>query len=134
MKRGPVKGIKSLKRNFEEYQRCVNMPSNSRATPSRVCDWYYAPTLKMVGASRFIGYDGMTCELYNSKDIELNGGDTQRYLQKWFDPLEKDDPSYSTAWELAEVLSKERSKEGTILRKARFYILKQQYDSEIRDC
>ena len=130
MKLGPVEGIKSLKRNFEEYQRCVNMPSNTRATPSKVQEWYYAPALEKVGGSRFIGYEGMTCKRYNSEDIVLNGGDTQRYLQKWFDTLKKDDLRYSKAWNLAKALSKN----DHVHASACFYVLKKCFDSEMKNC
>ena len=131
MKLGKVKGIKSLGKNFREYQRCVNMP-NTIVTPSRVRAWYYAPALNMVGASRFIGYEGMTCKLYNNKGVEIDGRETERWLQAsgWFEPLGKKNQRYSEARKLAEALSKNRK----VFPGARFNMLKPQFDSEIRDC
>ena len=130
MELGKVKEIPSLKKNFIEYQKCVKMP-DTIVTPSGVQNWYYAPVpLNMVGAARFIAYEGMTCKRY--KNVDLHGGKAQRWLQEtgWFDTLEENDPRYSEARCLAKALSKS----GSVRASAHFYVLKKRFDLEMKNC
>jgi hypothetical protein len=123
-----VNTIAELVTNVCEYQKAVQQ--SSRVTPSRVIAWYYIPALDMVGASRFIGYKGMTAAIYDQSE-EVHGGVTEAHLQKkgWFRPLQKGEAYYTRAYHLAAPLDKQ----GRVNSHARFNVLKDAYDEQVKN-
>jgi hypothetical protein len=119
----------SLADNVREYQIAAKK-RDARVTPNLVRSWYYIPALDMVGGSRFIGYKGMTAELYDRDDIYIDGRETEPHLQStgWFAPLNPGDPKYTRAVALAESLSRT----GKIWLTARFHVLKERYNSQVK--
>jgi len=83
----------------------------------------------MVGPSKFIGYAGMTAERYH-EGWGINGGTTEGHFAKkgWFRELTPSDPRYGVAERLADQLCPS----GHHQRKAKFRILKDEYDKEVR--
>jgi hypothetical protein len=122
-----VSSRSALLKNVKEYQLAV-LSKSGRIKPSIVRRWYYFPELNMIAASRFIGYEGMTAEIYDGilsykiRDT-IDGGQTQDHLQKtgWFEPLDKDSPEYSAAYRLADKLIKSTSMKS-VSPWANFYI------------
>ena len=123
----PVIDLKSLVSNVREYQRAV-VRTGTRINPRLVRAWYYVPSLDMVAASRFIGYEGMTGELYDESGV--SGSKTEAYLKShgWFQELEPGSSSYHSARGLAESLCSP----GDINPKARFSVLREEYDERVR--
>jgi|GEM_PF-4469062 len=124
-----VKTLNELVENVRQYQRAVKDPY-ARTIPSLVRAWYYIPSLDMVGASRFIGYRGMTSEGYEESKGVVDGKITEPHLQEtgWFRQLAKADPLYAHAKSLAEALSPT----GRLFPTARFYVLKSVYDEQVK--
>lgn len=122
-----VDTIKELVANVREYQKAVQ--HSGRVTPSLVRAWYYFPTLHMVGASRFIGYKGMTAERYDQSP-EVDGKVTEPHLQAkgWFRQLQESQPQYFYARSLATSLDRQ----GRVNLRARFHMLEDAYDEEVR--
>jgi hypothetical protein len=79
--------------------------------------WYYIPELNMVGPSKFIGYKGMTSDIYLG-NRETDGRDTEPVLSRWFNILSTDTPEYSYVENMVEKLLSRYGK--TLNRKARF--------------
>ncbi len=121
-----VNTVEGLVTNVKEYQKAVRV--SNRITPSLVKDWYYIPTLDMVGASRFIGYKDMTAVCYDQSKT-VDGKETEPHLHKkaWFRQLEEGEPYYNRAYQLAESLDKK----GRVYKDARFYLLKDIYDKQV---
>ena len=124
-----VKTIEQLVRNMKEYQKAVRV--SNKITPSLVRAWYYIPALDMVGASRFIGYKDMTSVRYDQSK-EIDGRQTEPHLQEkaWFRQLQVGEPYYARAYQLAESLDKKGK--GRVYKDARFYVLKDIYDKQLR--
>lgn len=120
--------IEQLRDNVLEYQKVVR-EHPEYVYPGRVPDWYYIPALDMVGPSKFIGYAGMKGKRY-SDGWSLYGGTTENHLasKEWFVELTPRDPEYATAERLADKLCPSRRHR----RGARFRILKDEYDKEVR--
>jgi len=132
-----VDTFEELVANVKEYQKAVEAaqrPHRRRRsiTPSAVHAWYYIPACNMVGASRFIGHKGMTkrmtLELYENSNVD--GGKTERHLQKtgWFRLLKEYEPEYKHARSLSESLCST----GRLHHSARFNVLKETYDEQVR--
>ncbi len=120
-----VQTREGLLRNAREYQRAVGQASAS-IKPSQVLRWYYFPKERVVGASRFIGYEGMTAELYDEilegNGMTINGGTTSKHLQNtgWFEPIESG-PDFDKAWSLARGLVRSVSPGSSVNKSALFF-------------
>jgi hypothetical protein len=129
-----VESLDQLIANVKEYQKEVERVSNGgqrrRIMPSVVRDWYYIPSLGMVGPSRFIGYKGMTPDRYAKSPV--NGGETERHLHAkgWFRQLGKEDSEYDFARRLAQRLCRMVRCESNVCSLAKFYILQPAYDKQ----
>lgn len=129
-----VESLDQMIANVKEYQKAVEEIGSGgrrrRIMPSVVRDWYYIPSLGMVGPSRFIGYKGMTSDRYAKSPV--NGGETERHLHAkgWFRQLGKEDPEYDFARQLAHHLCQTVRHESNICSLAKFYILQPAYDKQ----
>ncbi len=112
---------------MKEYQKAVQESKRIRTLLVRA--WYYIPALDMVGASRFIGYKDMTSVCYNQSET-VDGKETEPHLREkaWFRQLQEGESYYAHAYQLAESLDKK----GRVSKYARFYVLKDIYDKQIR--
>jgi hypothetical protein len=126
-----VSNVRQLAANVIAYQKAAKGASK-KVNPSLVQAWYYIPSLDMVGASRFIGYDGMTPARYDqSSEIHVDGDRAApQHLSKkgWFRDLQPGDEHYQHAHSLAAALQPEG-----VYRKPRFYILKDAFDRELAE-
>lgn len=120
---GFVRDLNGLVSNVREYQRAV-MRTGTRINPRLVRAWYYVPSLNMVAASRFIGYDRMTGELYD--ESRISGSETEAYLKHrgWFRQIGPDGLIYPHALELVRSLCSG----GIFNSKARISVLREEYD------
>jgi hypothetical protein len=123
-----VSSLYSLQRNVEEYQRCAAQ-LNGGISFRQVRSWYYVPALEMVAPGRFIGYENMTGELYASDIVVISAKQSEKHIQAkgWFEPLLPQNPAYKKARRLAENMSKR----NRVMPRARFYVLKNEYDRVI---
>lgn len=74
---------------------------------SRFRSWYYVPELGVAGPSKFIGYKGMTADLYLRNNKQLDGKDTEARLPEWFVPLDmhnEDAPGYAVVNNIVDAL------------------------------
>ena len=63
--------------NIRTYQQALH---HCRSVPAGVWHWYYLPSEDITGPSRFIGYQGMTAERYDSEPV--HGSKTQAALKR----------------------------------------------------
>ncbi len=54
--------------------------------------WYYDPASDLAAPSKFIGYAGMTAEVYIKSERSLDGRQTEPRLKEWFRLLEEGSP------------------------------------------
>ncbi|MCI0563764.1 MAG: hypothetical protein MN733_35265 [Nitrososphaera sp.] len=99
-----VNDLDEIIQNLREYQKVVRLNLSIKATPSKVSDWFYFPSVNMAGPSRFIGYKDMSALRYDIE--ELWGGQTQDHLTKpgWFRQMEPGEPLYEEARKAVERL------------------------------
>ncbi len=128
-----VKTPESLKLNVKKYANAARLARNKggQPYPNLVRVWYYAPSLDMVGASRFIGYEDMTFARYNtnnevdSQGHSLHGGRTESHLKRmdWFRQLAPSEPEYQKATSAILRIA------DSIRPGAKIYLLRREHDS-----
>lgn len=122
----PVETVEQLLESVRQYQVALKAKV---VRPSRVLAWFYIPSLDMIGAAEFLGYKNIKVDYF--AESYVSASDAERHLQEkgWFRELEKTELYYARAYSLAESTSKTR----LVNLSARFYVLKEGLDKDIKN-
>ncbi|WP_391203254.1 hypothetical protein [Psychrobacillus sp. L4] len=82
MKLNLVTNLDQIKQNLKQYNHELQNGEMTLRT-NGVQQWYYMMELDLFGPSRYIGYEGVTIHKH-SQAFGLDGGETTRALNKWF--------------------------------------------------
>lgn len=121
----PVETIEQLFDSVRQYQVAIKAKV---VRPSRVLNWYYIPSLEMLGAAEFIGYKNIKVDYFAESHVSVHEAELHLKAKEWFRELEQTEPYYARAYSLAESMSKTRM----VNRGARFHILKDGLDKDIK--
>ena len=116
-----VENEDEIKESVRAFNQGVSNTPELQSQLSYFRAWYYLPELNMVGPSKFIGYKGMTSDIYMTSN-ETDGRDTEPVLSRWFFVASEDSPEYSFVENMVENLLARYGK--TLNRKARFNVPK----------
>jgi hypothetical protein len=82
-----IKTYEQVKKNILRYNEDLPKFTYLQDILSDHRDWYYIPTIRKYGPSKFIGYIDMTGQRYTNREhetVNLDGGITQKALSQFF--------------------------------------------------
>ena len=122
--------VSSVMESLKRFNRDLETSEGLRDRLAYVRGWYAVRkedgTGWIFGPSKFIGYNGMTSDIYLDPNIGMDGRKTESQLSKWFQLVEEGSDLYDELWDELEEFLDWNDKEPS--RAARISVLDESRD------